>query len=190
MSIELVYILVLSSIGISKNQLGVVNLGYACMILPRLFLGKITTYSYLILMLANFVCMIYCYLGIVIKLRLKAFKDIQRLNLNKDQTLRQMNRTAVKVIAILILYIGVNSLELADLFIEVKTSTTRPSLPDLISANLMSIEPIINSLILVQFHDSVRLSLLETFPLIGRIFRFRSGESNLNQNQFNNFESV
>jgi hypothetical protein len=187
---ELFYILTLSSIGISKKELGVVNLGYTCMILPNFFLGKITTYSYLIIMLFNFVCMIYCYLGIAIKLRLKAYKDIQQLNLNKEQTLRQMNRTVVKVVAILILYIGINSLELADLIIEVKTGITRPSLSDLISANLMAIEPIINSLILVQFHDSVKLSLFETFPLIGRVLKFRSNGENVNQTQFNNGEIV
>ncbi|KXN68471.1 hypothetical protein CONCODRAFT_9272 [Conidiobolus coronatus NRRL 28638] len=185
---ELIYFLALSSIGISMQALGVVNNGYACMILPNFDVGQITTFSYLVLMLINFACMIYCYIGISIKLRIKAYNDIQQLNLNKEQTLRQTNRTICKVIAILVLYIGINSLELINLLIEVKTEVTRPSLSDLISTNLISIEPIINSLILVQFHESVKLSLVESFPMVGKMLKVSKGS--LNQNQPNNPESV
>jgi hypothetical protein len=189
---ELIYFLVLSSIGIGRKELGVVNNGYACMVLPNFDVGKITTFSYLVIMLINFACMIYCYIGISIKLRVKAFNDIQQLNLNKEQALKQTNRTICKVIGILVLYIGINSLELVNLLVEVKTKVTRPSLSDLISTILISIEPIINSLILVQFHESVKLSLVESFPIMGKVLKVSntSDRGNLNQNQPNNRGSV
>ncbi|KXN68102.1 hypothetical protein CONCODRAFT_9743, partial [Conidiobolus coronatus NRRL 28638] len=93
---EFLYFLIIASIATSWDQIGLMELAYSCMVTPNFELGAIITYSYFFLLASNFICMLYCYIGIAIKLRLNAWKNIRELHSNKEVTLRQANRTIMK----------------------------------------------------------------------------------------------
>jgi hypothetical protein len=69
---EFIYFLIFSIIATTWGQMGLITLAYSCMITPNFELGVIATYSYFVLFAVNFICMLYCYIGIAIKLRLNA----------------------------------------------------------------------------------------------------------------------
>jgi hypothetical protein len=105
--------------------------------------------------------------------------------MDKETTLYQANRAIVKVLFLLFIYILSNGVEFFNFLIEVITGVARPGINDFISTNLTQLGPIVNSIILVQFHDSVKLSLLESFPFLKYIFKYDSSTS-LNQKQLSN----
>jgi hypothetical protein len=181
---ELLYFSIITIIATSWGQTGLINLAYTCMVTPNFELGVIATYSYFILFAINFICMLYCYIGIAIKIRFNAWKNIRELNLNKEVTLREANRTILKVLFLLLIYILSNGFEFFIFLIEIITGVTRPGINDFISTNLILLGPIVNSIILVQFHDSVKLSLLENFPFLKGVFKFELNTS-LNANKIN-----
>ncbi|KXN68098.1 hypothetical protein CONCODRAFT_9739 [Conidiobolus coronatus NRRL 28638] len=98
----------------------------------------------------------YSYLSL---LTWNLFKNIRELRSNKEITLRKANR-------------------------KVATGETRPGINDLISTTLILLGPIVNSIILVQLHCSVKLWLLETLPLLKVVFNYDPSTS-LNHNQLN-----
>ncbi|KXN68001.1 hypothetical protein CONCODRAFT_9859 [Conidiobolus coronatus NRRL 28638] len=158
---------------------------------PQFYTGYITLISYFALMLGSVIITIYSYIGIAIVQRRRAWKDIQELNLDKKSTLVRANRVIFKVIMLLVLFLIANGLEIVLVGIEIITGQTRSILSDYISVWLLSLNPIINSLILIQFHENVKSSLFETFPVLYKITGslnmgdYIRGYSNTRSNQSN-----
>jgi hypothetical protein len=87
---------------------------------PNFQLGIVTIYSYLVLLASNFLNMLYCYIGITVKLRFNAWKNIRELNSDKHTTLRQANIVIIKVLFILFICILSNGFEF-NFLIEITT---------------------------------------------------------------------
>jgi hypothetical protein len=89
------------------------------------------------LLASNFLNMLYCYIGITVKLRFNAWKNIRELNSDKDTTLRQANRIIIKVPFLLFIYILFSGFEFFNFLIEIITGESRLGINDYISTNLV-----------------------------------------------------
>jgi hypothetical protein len=191
MIVEVCYFLVVNFISIGYNQMGLAHIGVYCMSTPQFYTGYITLISYFAMMLGSVLVTIYSYVGIAIIQRRRAWKDIRELNLDKKATLIRANRVIIKVLMLLFLFLLANGLEIVLVGMEIITGVTRSILSDYISVWLLSLNPIINSLILIQFHENVKASLFDTFPIFYRIVGSLSmgdyirGISNTASNQSN-----
>jgi hypothetical protein len=169
MTFEFLYYYTINLISIGYHEIGLAHLAIYCMSTPVNMLGYLTICSYALLFVISFSLVIYSYIGIAIIQRKRAWNDIRELHIPKSIALDQSTRTMSKVILLLVLYLLANSLELFNTILEIYTRKTRPVLLDFISTCLMNFNPIINSLLLIQFQDQVKHTLLERFPFMAKI---------------------
>ncbi|KXN65060.1 family A G protein-coupled receptor-like protein [Conidiobolus coronatus NRRL 28638] len=169
MAFEFLYYYVINLISIGFYEIGLANLAIYCMSTPVNLLGYLTICSYALLFIISFSLVIYSYIGIAIIQRKRAWNDIRELHIPKTIALDQSTRTMGKVILLLVLYLLANSLELFNTILEIYTHKTRSVLLDFISTCFMNFNPIINSLLLIQFQDQVKHALLEKFPFMAKV---------------------
>jgi hypothetical protein len=170
MWIETIGFLIVNLIQIFQNQMGLAELGIYCMSTPEYPTGLLTLNWYFVMMCFSLFVTIYSYLGIAIVQRRRAWKDIQELNMSKDQALNQANKIIRKVLLLLSLYLMCNFTEFINTVLELITGETRTALADFISINMLNLNPAINCIILIQFHDKVKIDLVETYPFLINIF--------------------
>jgi hypothetical protein len=166
---ELLYFLVINIICFINDDVRLVHLGIYCMAAPEKTFGKVILYSYFILSCASVLITIYSYIGIAIILRKRALELYYTLNIDKEIALKRANRTITKVLVLLLSYLILNGLETINVMIEIITEMNRSPLSDFISNCLLNLNPIFNSILLIQLHDSVKASLVETYPLLSKI---------------------
>ncbi|KXN67603.1 hypothetical protein CONCODRAFT_10294 [Conidiobolus coronatus NRRL 28638] len=176
--VELGLFLSINLIAISENQVGLANLGTYCFATFDFYLGSIATYIYYTLMVLSIIITIYSYIGIAVIQRKRAWQDIENLHLNKDETLHSANKIIFKVLALLILYLGANLLEAVIQTIEITTGEVRSSELDFTSILLTNCNPIVNSIVLVQFHEPVKLALLVKYPILANFISNKALNTN------------
>jgi hypothetical protein len=180
MGIELLIFLVINIIAITNNKVGLATLAVYCVIKYDLDLGQVATYLYFSLIVLSVLITIYSYIGIAIVQRRRAWKDIRELNLDKDDTLKGANRTIIKVLALLALYLITNGCDMVNSAIEIAFNIERTIQTNFVAICLLNCNPIVNSIVLVQFHESVKLAVLKFYPFIGN---FISKGDNINTNE-------
>jgi hypothetical protein len=166
---ELLYFLVINIICFVNNDIRLVHLGIYCMAAPERAFGKVILCSYFILLFASVLITIYSYIGITIILRKRAIELYYTLNIDKEIAIRRANRTTIKVLVLLLSYLILNGLETINMMIEVITGLNRNPVSDFISNCLLNLNPIFNSILLIQLHDPVKASFIETYPLLSKI---------------------
>ncbi|KXN67604.1 hypothetical protein CONCODRAFT_10295 [Conidiobolus coronatus NRRL 28638] len=181
-SCELLLFLIINIIAITNNKVGVATLALYCSILHNLEFGLIITYIYFSLLVISVLITIYSYIGIAITQRRRAWKDIRELNLDKDETLKSANRTITRVLALLILYLITNGCDLVNSLIEISSGIERSTTANFVAILLLNCNPIVNSIVLVQFHETVKLALVKSYPCIGK-FIGKGGVINENEHQ-------
>ncbi|KXN65277.1 hypothetical protein CONCODRAFT_13191 [Conidiobolus coronatus NRRL 28638] len=97
--------------------------------------------------------------------------------MDKDETLKQANKVIGKVVFLLILYLACNLTEIINTICELITGETRSAAADFSSITMLNCNPTINCIILIQFHEPIKISLLEAFPFLARIFDTNSVSS-------------
>jgi hypothetical protein len=180
MACELILFLILNIISISLNQMGLANLATYCMSTPDYPTGYVTIIWYCIMMVVSLAFVIYSYIGIAVFQRRKAWRDIRELNLDKDETLKLANRIITKVIILLFLFLFSNLTEIINTMYETITGRTRSSTVDFWSIILLNFNPTINCVILIQFQEPVKNSLLEIYPFVVNIIECLFGRTHVN----------
>ncbi|KXN68000.1 hypothetical protein CONCODRAFT_9858 [Conidiobolus coronatus NRRL 28638] len=168
MMLELAFFLTINFICVARDDIKLVALGVYCMAAPEKAFGKVILYSYFTLMLLSVLATIYSYIGIAIVLRKRALDLYYSLNIDKDIALKRANRTIFKVLALLASYLVLNGIEIINIATEIITEVDRSPIADFTSICLLNINPIFNSILLITLHDSVRASLVETYPLLSK----------------------
>ncbi|KXN64679.1 hypothetical protein CONCODRAFT_14125 [Conidiobolus coronatus NRRL 28638] len=177
---EVMIFLVLNIFSISFNQMGLAELAIYCISTPDRPTGYITIIWYFAMMCINLLIVTYSYTGIAIMQRRRAWKDIRELNMDKNDTLRRANSIIKKVLFLLFLFLACNMLEIINTVIELSTSKARSAAADFASIMMLNCNPIINCIILIQFHESIKISLIETYPILAKIFWKRSHQAQIN----------
>jgi hypothetical protein len=170
MAIDFAGLLVFNLISINLDHMGLAELAIYCMVNPEYITGYITLIWYFAVMSVGLLMVCYSYVGIAIVQRRKAWQDIRELNVNKDETLKQANKIIYKVLFLLILYLACNLTEIINTVCELITGETRSATADFVSIVMLNFNPKINCLILIHFYEPIKISLLETYPLLTRIF--------------------
>jgi hypothetical protein len=169
MLLELAFFLVINFICVAHDDIKLVKLGVYCMAAPEKVFGKVILYSYFGLMCLSVLATIYSYIGIAIVLRKRALDLYYSLNIDKDIALKRANRTISKVLALLASYLLLNGIEIINIATEIITENDRSPIADFASICLLNLNPIFNSILLIQLHDSVKASLVETYPLLSKL---------------------
>ncbi|KXN65058.1 hypothetical protein CONCODRAFT_13488 [Conidiobolus coronatus NRRL 28638] len=177
MMLELALFLAFNFTSIFRNQMGLVELAIYCMSTPNFPIGYITINLYFVMMILCLVTVLYSYLGIIIVQRRKAWNDIRELNMSKDETLKQANKIIGKVLFLLFLFLACNLTEILNTVYELITRKTRSSAADFASIVMLNISPIANCIILIQFHDTIKTSLLESCPILSKVFGKQDSEN-------------
>jgi hypothetical protein len=177
---ELMLFLVINIVAITGNKVGLAPLALYCSIRHDLKFGLIVTYIYFSLLVISVLITIYSYIGIAVTQRRRAWKDIRELNLNKDETLKSANRTIIKVLALLALYLITNGCDLINGLIEISSGRARSITANFVAIILLNCNPIVNSIVLVQFHETVKLALIKSYP---RVSKFIGKGSVINENE-------
>jgi hypothetical protein len=168
MAAELLGFLILNIISISLNQMGLAELAISCMSSPNYPAGYATIVWYNIMMVFSLVVAMSSYIGIAVAQRMKAWKDIRELHMDKENTLKQANRTVKRVLILLFLYLACNLIEIINIAYEFFTGYTRSGAADFAAIVMINFNPTINCVILVSFHEHIKSSLLANYPFLNR----------------------
>jgi hypothetical protein len=168
MLIEVVYFLTCNLVVIGIGKMELVTLALYCLGNPNTKFGYFVIICYAIMMWLSFCFVIYSYLGIAITMRRRVWKEIKELNRDPKLALAENNKVIGRVMALLVLYLSTNTLELLNTNTELVTRAPRSAYLDLVSTTLNNISPIINSMILIHLHKKVRESLIKMFPFLRR----------------------
>jgi hypothetical protein len=177
MIIDFIVLMTFNLISISFSQMGLAELAIYCMATPDYITGYITLMCYFAVMCIGLLMVIYSYIGIAIVQRRRAWKDIKELNMDKDETLKKANIIIAKVLFLLALFLACNLIEIVNTVCELITGETRSAAADFASILMLNCNPTINCIILIQFHEPVKVSLLEAYPFLSRIFNVSSAPS-------------
>jgi hypothetical protein len=177
---EVIIFLIINIISISFNQMGLAELAIYCMSTPDQPIGYVTIMWYFAMMCMSLLLVIYSYTGIAVMQRQRAWKDIRELNMDKNDTLRKANNIIRKVLILLFLFLACNMLEIINTIIELTTGKVRSAAADFASIVMINFNPIINCIILIQFHESIKLSLIESYPILKKIFGNLSHNAQIN----------
>jgi hypothetical protein len=168
MAAELLGFLILNIISISLNQMGLAELAISCMSTPDYTAGYVTIVWYNIMMVFSLIVAISSYIGIGVAQRKKAWKDIKDLHMDKEETLKQANRTVKRVLILLFLYLACNSIEIINIAYEFFTGYTRSAEADFAAIVMINFNPTVNCVILISFHEHIKSSLLANYPFLNR----------------------
>jgi hypothetical protein len=177
MMLELILFLAFNLVSIFRNQIGLADLATYCMSTPDYPIGFITINLYFVTMTLCLVTVLYSYVGIAITQRKKAWNDIKDLNMSENETLKKANRIIGKVLFLLILFLACNLIEFINTVYELISENTRSSAADFTSIVMLNINPIANCIILIQFHDPIKVSLLESYPILNKILVKKNSEN-------------
>jgi hypothetical protein len=183
---EFIIFLVFNLISVSLDQVGLAELAIYCMATPDYSIGYITVMLYFVMMCLCLLTILYSYVGIAIIQRRRAWNDIRELNMDKNETLKQANKIIGKVFFLLFLFLACNLTEIINSIIELVTDVTRSSAADFSSIIMLNINPIANCIVLIQFHQSIKLSLLESYPILANILGKQDIENAQTRSVLNN----
>jgi hypothetical protein len=167
--IEFFYFMICNLVTIVNGEMQIMMLAVYCLGNPEVIFGYFTIVSYAVMMWLNVIIVCYSYTGIAITQRLFCYSQIRELNLDKKEAIKENNILIGKVLIILTLYLLTNTFELANTTMELITGVTRLPICDLISTILISLNPLVNSILLLHFQKDIQECFISNFPFMKRL---------------------